>query len=32
MILEGAVAPDETVRVSAGDDGLAINGVLVEAA
>ena len=32
MILEGAIAPDETVRISAADDGLAINGVLVEAA
>ena len=32
LILEGAVAPGETVRVSAGDDGLAINDVLVEAA
>ncbi len=32
MILEDAVAPDETVRISAGDGGLAINGVLVEAA
>ena len=32
MILEGAVGADETVRISAAADGLAINGVLVEAA
>ena len=32
MILEGVIAPDKTVRISAADDGLAINGVLVEAA
>ena len=32
MILEGAVGAGETVRISAGDDGLAVNGVLVEAA
>ena len=32
MILEGEVGADETVRISAAADGLAINGVLVEAA
>ena len=32
MILEGAVGADETVRISAAADGLAISGVLVEAA
>ena len=32
LILEGTVAPGETVRISAAEDGLAINGVLVEAA
>ena len=32
MILEGTVGADETVRISAAAAGLAINGVLVEAA
>ena len=32
MILEGGVGTGETVRISAAEDSLAINGVLIEAA
>jgi ATP-dependent Clp protease ATP-binding subunit ClpB len=32
LILEGAVKDGDTVRVSAGKDGLSINGQLAEAA